>query len=421
MIELPESITQLTQKIAHWFGEKTEWGINAATPSDEAVHEFFDQYPLSSLLPYEAYDAKNAVFINKKSVGFILEASTLTGCTEEIENILASLISDVIPVEADIQFLLWASPKIGDVLDTFEAARSGKGETFEWLAKQRTDFLKKGTLQSLTTSGQFYLRDFKLYLILSLPKKDIDVQSEQLLELRQDIQSSLKSVHIATRDIPIENFISLMMDLLNPSRNCYARRETWNELDALNLQLTDPEYRLRVFRNRLLLDTEEEAWDVRCFSVRQFPKQMSQGHMTENIGQLFNSALQMPCPFVISLSIRPLDHEKSAANAQMKYMNKDSTARSPLAKFKPNADKEYQDWSHVRKQLADGDRLVKIYYQVVTYSSVEQANSAERKVRDLYRANGWKLCKESCVQLQSWLAMLPMMMTEGLLSRFKNL
>src|SRR6202030_3159520 len=38
----------------------------------------------------------------------------------------------------------------------------------------------------------------------------------------------------------------------------------------------------------------------------------------------------------------------------------------------------------------------------------------ERKVRDLYRANGWKLRKEAFLQFQSWLAMLPMMMSEGL-------
>src|SRR5262249_48963003 len=134
---------------------------------------------------------------------------------------------------------------------------------------------------------------------------------------------------------------------------------------------------------------------------------------TESIGQLFNDALQIPCPFVITFSIRALDLEKSSAIAQMKFMNKDSTARSPLAKFKPSAGKEYEDWHFVRQRLSEGDRLVKVYYQVVLYSRAQEGGSAERKLRDLYRANGWKLNKQNYLQLQSWLSMLPMMMTEG--------
>lgn len=408
----------LSEKIVPWLGERTQWGVEPASRGEELICDLA-YTPLSSLLPYEAYDEKKAIFINKKSIGFMLESSVLTGATEETENILTSLLTDVIPHIADIQCLLWASHKIGNILDAFEAARSGQGETFEWLAKQRTAFLRQGVLNSLSTAGSLHLRDFKLYFVVSIPKKDVNAQITELMELRQSIQSSLKSVQIITRDISIENFISLLRDLINPTKSEYPEQQSWNPWDALNLQLTNPEYRLKIHRNRLLFDSETENWDVRSFTVNQFPKQMSQWRMTESIGQLFNSTLQIPCPFIISLTIRPLDHEKSVAQAQMKYMNKDSTAKSPLAKFKPAASKEYQDWSYVRERLSEGDRLVKVMYQVVLYAQPEHANNAERKLRDLYRANGWKLHKQGCVQFQSWLAMLPMMVTEGLYDDLK--
>ena len=125
--------------------------------------------------------------------------------------------------------------------------------------------------------------------------------------------------------------------------------------------------------------------------------------------------------FVVSFHIRPEEAERSAAKAQMHFMNKDSTAKSPLAKFKPSITKEYQDWKFVRDRLAEGDRLVKVFYQVILYTLPEQAHTAERKFRDLYRANGWKLRKENYLQLQSWLAMLPMMMTEGMFEDLKRL
>ena len=145
------------------------------------------------------------------------------------------------------------------------------------------------------------------------------------------------------------------------------------------------------------------------------------GKRGENLGQLFNAALQIPCPFVVSFHVRPEDIEKSAAKAQMRFMNKDSTAKSPFAKFKPSIGKEYQDWKFARDRLSEGDRLVKVFYQVILYSPLEQSHSAERKLRDLYRANGWKLRKESYLQLQSWLAVLPMMMTEGMFDDLKRL
>jgi conjugal transfer ATP-binding protein TraC len=413
--------TAFAEKVADWLGERTKWGVREDTSHKETVSEGFTHYPLSRLLPYEAYDEKNAIFINQGSLGFILEASVLTGATEETETILASVLTDVIPAAADLQIVLWASDKIDEVLSHFERARSGQGQMFEWLARKRTDFLRQGTLKSLSISSSLLLRDFKLLLVVSLPKKHIDEQIVELIEVRQALQSSLKSIRLFTRDIPITVFMSVLWDLLNPSNYCGPAQRSWNPWDTLSVQLTDPEYRLQVFPNRLLLESETEQWDVRSFSVSQFPREMTQWRMTEAIGQLFNDALQIPCPFVISLNLRLLDHEKSIALAQMKYMNKDSTAKSPLAKFKPAANREYEDWHSVRQRLAEGDRLVKVFYQVVLYAHPYDAPSGERKLRDLYRANGWKLHKQSYLQLQSWLAMLPMMMTEGLYDDLKIL
>jgi conjugal transfer ATP-binding protein TraC len=290
---LLDHFTAFAAKLAHFLGEKTQWGVKEDLLDKEAVSELFTHYPLSSLLPYEAYDEKHALFINKKSVGFILEASVLTGATEETENILASLLTDVIPSYADLHVLLWASDKIGQLLNAFETARSGQGEMFEWLAKQRTDFLKQGTLASLSSSGSLLLRDFKLIVSLSIPKKHIEEQIAELVELRQALQSSLKSIRLYTRDMPINVFISLLRDLLNPTTDCYATQQSWNPWDALNIQLTDPEYRVRVYPHHLQVERETEQWDVRSLTVSHFPRQMTQWRMTESIGQLFNDALQI--------------------------------------------------------------------------------------------------------------------------------
>jgi conjugal transfer ATP-binding protein TraC len=415
-------LSALFARVAGWFGESQPSGFDKNQTLDSELSDLLAQCPLSSLLPYETYDSEHDLFINKRSLGFMLEVAPLTGATEATVQILGSLITDVLPITADLQCLFWASDKIGSVIDGFAQERSAAGEMFAWLAQKRAEFLKQGTLDSLTKSGSFILRDFRLFWVISIPLKEITADTQTLIRLREDFVSSLNSVNMASRSIPITNFISLLIDLLNPSTDPYASQQRWNEFDSLSLQLTDPEYQCQVYTDKLVMNRSgKKAWEIQSFSVRDFPETLGLWQTGENLGQLFNSALQIPCPFVMSFHVRAEDVEKSAAKAQMKFMNKDSTAKSPLAKFKPSIGKEHQDWKFVRDRLSQGDRLVKVFYQVILYTLPEQSHSAERKLRDLYRANGWKLRKESYLQLQSWLAVLPMMMTEGMFDDLKRL
>jgi conjugal transfer ATP-binding protein TraC len=416
---LPKNITDLISKIASLLGDKINLRLAQKIPPCEELNQFFEQYPLSSLMPYESYDPETNLFINKGSVGFMLEATPLTGASEETVNILSSILTDVLPDNSDLQFLFWASNKIGAVFDQFKEKRSERGEIFSWLADKRIDFLRAGVKESLINSGNYLLRDFQLFIIVSVPKKSGENFGDELLKIRDDIVSSLKSINIFAKNIAIERFLSILIDLINPSWEIYPAKQTWNELDALGLQITDPETHLVVYPNKMVLENENEKFELRCFTVRDFPEKMAQWKVTDNIGQLFNSSLQIPCPFIISFHIRIEDHEKSSSRAQLKFMSKDQAAKSPLARFRPMLTKEHEDWAFVRDRLAEGDRLVKTFYQVIIYTTSDQGNAMERKVRDLYRANGWKLRKESFLQLQSWLAMLPMMFSEGMYQDLK--
>ena len=417
---LTEKVTEFaekaSEKISSFLGENAPKGI-AKSPNYKSVRMLADHHTLSSLLPYEAFDPESSLYINKKSMGFILRATTLLGSGEETENIFASIISDILPPKADMQLLLWASPKIAPMINLFQERRS-KNETFAWLAEMRADYLKKGAYESLSSFGSFILRDFQLFVVVSLPKKQTDAAGE-LIRLRDDLESSLKSINISTSKVNPSEFISLMTDLTAPSRDLMPTDARWNELDSLSLQMTNPEWHLRVRPNSLLFSSEEEAVEVRCLTVREYPEKATQWKVAENLGQLFNATLQIPCPFLISFSIRKMDQEKAVAQTQFTSMNRESTANSPLAKYKPSVNKEHADWKFVRQRLSEGDSLVKTFYQVMLFCEPEKANGCERRVRDLFRANGWKLRKESFLQLQTWLAALPMMMTEGLFEDLK--
>ncbi len=407
---------KLGYTISSMIGDETPRHDNYSGKSKYA-YQLLDHNFISHLLPYDMFDTETSLFINKKSLGFILQTTPLLGSSEDVENILTSVITDILPSNVDMQFLLWASPKIGPVLDAFESARS-KNETFAWLAKKRSDYIKKAAFSSISQFGSMLIRDFRTFITVSSLKNESTM--EDLIGLRDDIQSSLQSINVGSQVVDAQNFISIFSDMITPTTDLYPNSHTWNELDNLSMQLTNPEWRMRVKPNSLLFNSTEEAMEVHCLSVGEYPQSATQWKTIENLGQLFNATLQIPCPFLISLSLRKVQQEKAFNGAQFKSMHNESAVKSPLAKFKPSVNKEYQDWQHVYKRLNEGDALVRTFYQVILFSKPEESKFCERRLRDLYRANGWKLRKESFLQLQSWLSALPMMMTEGLFEDMKH-
>lgn len=412
-------ISEWGQKLAKFVGDRTQFGVQTERSIGAGLlKESVNYQSLSQLLHYDSYSTETGIFYNKKSQGFILEAHPLLGANEEMVNILTSLVTDVLPSHTDLQFILWGSPKIGEILDQFEQTRGGKGDIFEWLAKKRTDYLKKGVHQSLSKLGSYLLRDIRLFISVSQPAKKNEDLTDKLMELRDDIISSLKSIQMPAHNLSIHEFIGFIQDILHPSSNIYPTRQEWNPYDTLSQQVCDPEYLVHVFKDRLQLETHDEVWEARALSVKEYPKSMAQYDMTNAIGKLFNDSLQIPCSFIKTLSLRLYDHE-SGLGTEFKTDRKKKTAQQNGADSKPKLRKESQDWDFVNERLAEGDRLVKTYFQVVLFAKEQDIGHAERKTRDLYRANGWRLKKTLYLQLQSFLAMLPMRMSEGLYADMK--
>jgi len=427
---LRSRITKMGNQVAAWAGENMGYGVVSSTEleaASTAAQAQWQSRTLAQLLPYDSFDPETGIFHNRRSAGFVLESSLLTGANEEAVNILASTITESLPPGADIQFLLWGSNRIQPLLDSFRAHRSKKGDIYAWLASKRVEFLENATRQSASRQGSFLLRDFRLFISVSLPEETGGNLTETLVMAREDIVGSLKSIQMFTKTLNADDLINVLNDLLHPSEDIQPSELRWNPQDAIALQISDPEVALDIFPDRICMDRfsesdkGQEKFEARVLTVREFPGQSAQWKMTDAIGQMFNTALQIPCSFALSFSIRLIENEKAQMIAQMHTIRKEKAAKSPLAKFMPRVTREYEDWKFTRERLADGDRLTKTFFCITLFSPSKTANQAERKLRDLYRANGWRLAKTVYLQLQSFLAMLPMIMSEGLFMDLKQL
>src|SRR5579883_1098795 len=409
-----ERIRGLGNQLSKWVGDKTQFGVMTHESSLPHLENAIHYTAMCSLLPYEGYDPETGLFHNKKSDGFVMEAYPLLGSNEEIENILFGILTDILPNHADLQVLLWASPKIGHILNAFEKERSSQGGIFAWLAKKRTDFLKKGAYQCLNQFDHYLLRNFRLIISVSIKRKKEEDNSHELIMLREDVINSLKSIQMPAEPLHVDSFINLISDILHPSNDIHGSQHQWDPYDSLAMQMVDPEYFVRHFEDKITFENENENIEARSFTVKKFPKEMRQWKMMDAIGQLFNNSLQIPCPFIISLSARLIPHETGHMSESIKSASKKKDASTQSADGKLTVAKEYQDTIFINQRIEEGDRKVKTHFQIILFTTEKQSSLAERKLRDLYRVNGWELKKSRYLQLQSFLAMLPMMMSEGM-------
>ncbi|WP_215845007.1 TraC family protein [Candidatus Pantoea bituminis] len=55
-------------------------------------------YPhIRDLLPYQDYDSESQIWVNKESVGFVIESQPLIGANEKLAESLEYLLRDVAP------------------------------------------------------------------------------------------------------------------------------------------------------------------------------------------------------------------------------------------------------------------------------------------------------------------------------------
>ena len=85
---------------------KKQDGAHAANKALSDLH-----YPqVSSLLPYRYYDADSGLYVNKGSIGFMLEAQPLIGANEHIVQVLDDLVKSKLPRQVPLSFT-WSPPK----------------------------------------------------------------------------------------------------------------------------------------------------------------------------------------------------------------------------------------------------------------------------------------------------------------------
>ena len=77
---------------------------------------------VAAWLPYSAYRPDDQIFINRDSLGFVLEVTPQTGANEDTAERLKGLYARL-PTDSTLQIHLWASPNVTHTLKEYAGLR----------------------------------------------------------------------------------------------------------------------------------------------------------------------------------------------------------------------------------------------------------------------------------------------------------
>ena len=395
---------------------------------------------LTGILPYLAWQEDARLFAldqggfgerDEHAIGFCIETLPQTGANDEMEKVLASLFVSC-PPGTGIQVSLYGSPHILPTLreqanllpasldDEEDGSIQRRHDNiYRHLARRRIDHYLQGTSESIFGHQTYLLRDFRSIISVVLPlDPELPADVDEALRIRESIHATLKSAHLPGRDWGPDQLINFVADFFDHSRlfgGGKAEALSWDAGLPLRSQLSNLEIASRVGDGDIRFRKAGGDESVlQLFSVRQYPRYFRLSGMNYLIGDPYQLALSMPCPFLITMGAVALDYESARTRAQMKAARATQSAGSYLAHFQPDLQERKRDWDMVLKAFDSGRTVVGMYHQVCLLSRVEEASRSEHSVRAVWRARGFDLTKDFYLQHQALAATLPMTLTPAL-------
>ena len=395
---------QIQNKINQAFG-----GEALSQKSAQAKPEF---NLIADLLPYRSFNELKQIFINDNSVGFVLEATPLIGATDNVIDTLSGMFSDALPEGCTIQFINFASPKVGPLFDAWKASRFAQGGIYKKLAEKRIAHFKTANHQSIFNSSPFTLKNFRLIISVSLAIKKSEASDlvgqvvgliaggdkskkneeaginellTQIAAFKETFKTTLRTAGIPSTEMAPEHLINFVDEIINFNVATHKQNLKYDPLDPINKQIIDPENFLKIEADQLTVfaDNDNKKTHIRCFSVRNFPNNWAQWQCRDLIGDYFQDLRRMEYPFLTSFSVTlPYNEDSLKAKAKAKNFNATRLQGSELSKFIPEMKTSAAEWRFVTEKINSGQRILKTVYQAVIFAPSDKINEAEQTLKD---------------------------------------
>jgi conjugal transfer ATP-binding protein TraC len=415
---------EMAKKIAVALDEDKDTKISEVSHRDLQKIITVDYPSFSAILPYRFFWEEKKLFINEHSIGFGLELTVFSGADEKLVNSIADLLRHRIDDNTDLQFILWGSNQVGNIIDEAYKHQINGNSIYSELAKASVEYYKKGAKEGFKNKLNLptALREYRLFAFLS---KSISTYTESAISdietVRDNFTIELESAGIGFVNITLKNFLPILRSWINPDvKNIYLYPANYEEYSTLNEQVVDKSLELIHDPERLSIEINSGTDDIKKtkitnLSIKSLPDEFALWENPDNFFNVFRASQAIRCPFLISMHARLIPQASAKTKAQSVYLGTSKKADSIYAKYFPGTKEAALEWKKIRDDLAsDTVRLAKVYFNLMLFSNDGEEKKDESSAISSYRYNGIELFNTKYMQLQSFLSTLPFIMSEGI-------
>ncbi|MCT6592986.1 type IV secretion system protein TraC [Pantoea dispersa] len=399
------------------------------------LRQSFSYPSLSGLLPWRAYDETRELYVNSRSVGFILEVAPLTGANQQVVQALDDLLRKKLPRKTPVTVLMVASKCVGEMLDKGLSRDMWQGSMAPRLNAITKAYWERAALMGLTNKNEYplYLRNYRVFLVYGQAGRGGIRAMDEAVQLRETVRVSLLAAKMDSLRVGPEAFLSVVREQLNYRQGqVVSSSRHWNGDQELHRQCVDPSTELEVHPGYLRLTTarqredrtlgeegESDVTSTRIVSLQmtKTPLQFALWQASDNLQNMRFPDLGIPCPFILSWTVCVEDQVKSQNAAFSKEQDLGKKAGTSYAKLFPGTERAYQEWRGLRQELANNEIAMCDMSLNLTLFTPDSA-SAQQKCEDaainVFRKNELEMSAPRYQQLRNWLTTLPFLMQEGL-------
>lgn len=402
--------------------------------------KMYDREKVTDYLPIIDYDSKNKIWItNDGGFGLIYDCSPLVYASENSANSLMSALQ-VLPQNAYIQVLLFASPNVTHIVDTWEYYNTRDDELSEQLSKTYKEFLEKKVKEDITPSYNSPLRNFRLILTVKIggkdktaslfgdifklnaksitslfkkEKEDKDIENDKkinnfefrkkyldLLTIKSQFAGSLKQAGLAPEHIKPNKLITFFYEILNQNHD-FRETPKWDGSEFNNFLFAN-DNTIEVKNKEVICDNKY----IKTLSVKEYPEEWNLGDIIKYTGDILTNQ-NHNAPFLISMNIKKLN-DSEGKDRIFRSAAATNSQQMPYSLF-PKLKLIHNDLNYGMEKLQKGGEPYYFSMQLAIYGdSSDQVNNIFGKTKSYFKTLSFGLEEDNYVVLPALLSMLPL-------------
>lgn len=389
-----EQMNNLGARILSLFGHKAEI---ISKKDIDIINNSFSITSFAQVLPFVAYEEEFGLFVNKNTIGFVIEVIPIAGGDSTILNELETFFEEDLEVDCSMQFLLLSDHQTEKRLNHWKNSRPNKEPFFENLGNLRKEFILK---------DKRLFRNYRLIFSYSVPLKNIEIHTlSNLKKKKEKFLKSFNNISNAWVWNP-KNLIETIGGLINFTLEKEKASRSWNEFENIASQIPSG--------GKICLQDDYMQWvneDIyfKSFRAVDFPEYWSPLYMSNLIGEAFRDSYQIEAPFYLHYGVYCPKQSIIEKAVEVKSQLTEKQGRSSfLQRMIPALQQELKESVYIRSERVKGAKFIKTTLNAGVWSKKENFENSVTSLKSIFRINNFILAENSCIHLPSFLSSLPM-------------